>query len=160
MKSVIKCVWLGLSLVVFSGIIGSGLAADTHVIVGTQQVNWTYNSKASTPSQPLVVDDLKVGDTIDIQIPAGPIPHGFITITKAGSVPATETKDLVLACGETATSKPNAVLQEVNCGAASQFGVRFKGSMQLQVMPNFKGDVNFWCIVHHAGMAGVLRLKQ
>jgi hypothetical protein len=131
------------------------LAADTHVIVGTQQVTWTYGGKKSTPSSPLVVDDLKVGDIVEIQIPQGPIPHGFVTIANGA-----ESRDLVLACGDSKTSKPNAVLQEIKCGPASKFGVRMTGSMQLQVLNTFQSETDFWCIVHHQAMAGVLKLKQ
>ncbi len=88
-----------------------GLAADTHVIVGTQQVSWAYNGQRSTPITPLVVDDLKIGDILEIQITAGPIPHGFITTKKnQGGQPA-EDKDLVQACGQ--TNAPSAVLREM-----------------------------------------------
>jgi hypothetical protein len=133
----------------------AGFAADTHVIVGTQQVTWTYNGKKSAPNSPLVVDDLKVGDIIEIQIPRGPIPHGFITLSNGA-----ESKDLVLACGDNKSSKPNAVLQEINCGPASQFGVKFTGSLQLQVLDTFKDETDFWCVVHRQGMPGALKLTQ
>jgi hypothetical protein len=139
--------------------VNSSLAADTHTIIGTQQVNWTYNGQKSTPTTPLVVDDLKVGDIVEIQIPKGPIPHGFVTITKGANSQQVESRDLVVACGEDKNAKPNAVLQEGNCGAASQFGVIFQGSMQLTVLPSFKDPVDFWCVVHHGRMSGTLKLK-
>jgi hypothetical protein len=149
-KSIGVCVALG--AVIAPSII---LAADTHVIVGTQQVTWTYNGKKSTPSSPLVVDDLKVGDIVEIQIPQGPIPHGFVTTSNGA-----ESRNLVLACGDNKTSKPNAVLQEINCGPASKFGVRMTGSMQLQVLDTFQSETDFWCVVHLQAMSGVLKLKQ
>ena len=55
--------------------------------------------------------------------------------------------------------KPNAVLREIDCGAASKFGVAFKGSMRLEVFDTFKGETNFWCVIHHAIMSGTLKLK-
>jgi hypothetical protein len=102
-----------------------------------------------------VIDDLKVGDIVEIQIPQGPIPHGFVTISNGA-----ESRNLVLACGDNPTSKPNAVLQEINCGPASKFGVRMTGNMDLQVLGTFQGETDFWCVVHHQGMPGVLKLKQ
>jgi hypothetical protein len=155
-ESTVLCLTLG-AIVTQSS---TCFAADTHVIVGTQQVTWTYNGQKSTPGTTLVVDDLKVGDIVETQIPSGAIPHGFITIKKSANVPPVESKDPVLACGENKTSKPNAVLQEINCGPASKFGVRFTGSMQLQVLDSFRDETDFWCVVHHAVMSGALKLKQ
>jgi hypothetical protein len=138
------------------------LAADTHTIKATQQLTWTYNGQASKrDGTPLVVSDLKVGDVVEIQIDPGPIPHGFVTIKAITNLPPTEneTKDLILACGENKNAKPNAVLQELDCGAGTKFGVRFTGSMRLEVLDTFKTDVHFWCVVHHFGMTGTLKLK-
>jgi hypothetical protein len=153
--SLTVCLALGLAI----GLASTSFAADTHVIVGTPQVTWTYNGQKSTLRKPLMVDDLKVGDIIEIQIPAAAIPHGFITVKKDANQPPMETKDLVVACGEDKSSKPNAVLRELDCGGASKFGVKFTGSMRLEVLPAFKGETNFWCVVHHAAMAGTLKLK-
>jgi hypothetical protein len=138
----------------------ASLAADIHVIVGTQQLTWTYNGNKSTQNVALVVDDLDIGYIVEIQVPEGPIPHGFITITKNADEPAVESKELVLACGEEKSTKPNAVLEETNCGTASKFGVRFTGSMQLVVLDTFKDETDFWCVFHHALMQGELKLKQ
>jgi hypothetical protein len=137
---------------------GTSLAADTHVIVGTQQITWTYQGQKSTPTKPLIVDDLKKGDIVEIKIDPGPIPHGFITVKKTGNAPPVETKDLVWACGQ-GSQPPNAVLREMDCGGASKIGVQFKGSMRLEVLDTFKDDTDFWCVVHHARMAGTLKLK-
>jgi hypothetical protein len=137
-------------------------AADTHTIKATSQITWTYNDQASKrDGTPLVVDDLKVGDVVEIQIDPGPISHGFVTIKMIANLPPSEneTKDLVLACGENKNAKPNAVLQELDCGAGSKFGVRFTGSMRLEVLDTFKAETNFWCVVHHFGMTGTLKLK-
>ena len=124
-----------------------------------QKIAWSYNGKESTTNTPIVVDDLKVGDIIEVQVP-GPFPHGFITIKKNADGQWTEIKDPVLTCGENAGSKPNAVLREIDCGAASQFGVSFKGSMRLEVLTTFSSDTDFWCWVHKRAMAGTLKLKN
>jgi hypothetical protein len=154
-------VWFGCTVLSITAFCGRpGVAADTHVIVGTQQVTWTYNGQKSTSAQPLAVADLKVGDVIDIQIPPGAVPHGFVTIRrKAGQQPV-EDKRFVRACGESKDQKPTAVLQEVSCGNKSQFGVRFTGDMRLEVLDTFKTDVDFWCVVHTTKMAGTLKLKS
>ena len=134
----------------------TGFAADTHVI-STQGVAWTYKDKKSTPTTPLAVDDLKIGDIVEVHI-AGPIPHGFITIKQNGGGPPVEDKSPVLACGEDNAAKPNAVLRELDCGATSKFGVAFTGSLRLEVMNTFKDPVDFYCVIHKAGMPGVLKL--
>jgi len=153
--SLILYLVLGLAI----GLADPSFAADTHVIVGTPQVTWTYNGQKSTLRKPLMVDDLKIGDIIEIQIPPAALPHGFITIKKDANQPPLETKDLVVACGEDKSSKPNAVLRELDCAGASKFGVKFTGSMRLEVLPTFKDETNFWCVIHHAAMAGILKLK-
>ncbi|TPJ90609.1 hypothetical protein FJ434_06280 [Mesorhizobium sp. B2-5-13] len=143
---------LALGAIVVAG--GASFAADTHA-VATKNVAWTYNGKASTKTTPLIVDDLKIGDIVEIQID-GAIPHGFVTIrTKDGT--STEAKDLVWACGQ--DKGPNVVLRETDCGAASQFGVQFKGKMRLEVLDTFKDPVDFWCVIHLGGMRGTLKLK-
>jgi len=136
----------------------SAFAANTHVVVAHPNLTWTYGGKTSSQTQPLQVDDLQVGDIIDIQVPQAP--HGFITINKTATG-QTETKDPVLACDETATSKPNAVLREIQCGPGptSNFGKSFKGSLKLEVLPTFKNPVDFYCVVHKAVMPGTLKLK-
>jgi hypothetical protein len=145
--------------VVFVAVItcsSAGFAAETHVI-GTQGTAWTYKDKKSTPAVPLPIDVLKIGDIVEVKI-AGPIPHGIVTIKRSNGAPPVEDKSPVLACGEDKTAKPNAVLREIDCGAASKFGVTFTGSLQLEVMDTFKDPVDFYCVIHKAGMAGVLKL--
>jgi hypothetical protein len=137
----------------------TGFAADTHVIAATPQVSWTYHGQTSSLKKPLMVDDLKIGDIIEIQIPPAAIPHGFITVKKDANAPPVESKDFVVACGEDKNAKPNAVLRELDCTAASKFGVKYTGSMRLEVLNTFKDPVNFWCVVHRAAMPGVLKLK-
>jgi hypothetical protein len=137
----------------------TSFAADTHVIVGTQDITWTYNGRVSARNKPLMVDDLKIGDIVEVQIPAGDIPHGFVTTKKDATGAIVVTKDPVLACGEDQNSKPNAALREINCGAASQFGIEYTGSMRLEVLATFKDEVDFYCVVHRAGMPGALKLK-
>lgn len=142
------------------GVAVGSFAAETQVIVGSQQtVAWTSKGKSSTARAPIVADGLKVGDIVEIQIPAGPIPHGFAAIKKAGNS-STETKDPILACGEDPKSKPNAVLRETDCSGASKVGVTFKGSLKLEVMDTFKDDLNFWCVVHRAAMPGVIKVAK
>jgi hypothetical protein len=155
MGSLIGCLVLGVATMLAN----TGFAADTHVIMTTPQVACNYHGQISTLRKPLMVDDLKIGDIIEIQIPQAAIPHGFITVKKDAGQPPTETKDLVAACGEDKSSKPNAVLRELDCGTQSKFSVKFTGSMRLEVLNTFKDDVYFWCVVHRAAMAGTLKLK-
>ncbi|MDE5464929.1 hypothetical protein [Bradyrhizobium sp. CSS354] len=137
---------------------GAASAADTHVI-GVQGLAWTYKDKKSTASTPLTVDDLKVGDIVEVQIPSGPVHHGFVTLKRTDGGPAIEDKSPVLACGEDATAKPNAVLRELDCnGTTSKFGVAFTGSLRLEVTDKFKDPVDFFCVIHKGGMPGVLKL--
>jgi hypothetical protein len=150
----ILCLVLGLAI----RLAEPSFAAETHVI-GTAQVSWTYHGQSSTLRKPLMVDDLKIGDIVEIQIPPAALPHGFITIKKAPNQPPVDTKDFVVACGEDKGSKPNAALRELDCAGASKFGVTYTGNMRLEVLPAFKEDINFWCVVHHAAMAGTLKLK-
>jgi hypothetical protein len=153
-----------LALVAGSLSSGAALAADTHVIKASSSITWTYNGKSSkTDGTPLVVDDLKVGDIVEVQVSADGIPHGFITIKQVANLPPgqNETRDLVIACGEQPASKPNAVLAETECGgASSKFGVPFTGSMKLEVLKTFQADTNFWCVIHRFGMTGILKLKK
>jgi hypothetical protein len=137
-------------------------AADTHVITAASAVQrvWTYTLNGTTkstsspnPSTPVVIDDLAVGDILDIEIPQGN--HGFVT-TKNGA----EDKEFVWACGEDKTTKPNAVLQEINCTGNSKFGLPITGGMQLIVLPTFMDETDFWCVLHKGMMIGVLKLKQ
>jgi hypothetical protein len=131
----------------------AGASAETHVIT-TKNFNWSYKGQAS---QLIRVDDLKVGDIIDVQI-AGAIPHGFTTIKK-DPPPIVAIDDPVIKCGEADSAKPNAVLREIECAEKSRFGLRFVGSMKLEVLPKFSGEVPFWCVVHTAGMQGILKLQ-
>ena len=126
----------------------SPVVADTRVIKAMRPVAWTSNGQSSShDGTPLIVGDLKVGDVIDVQI-SGPNPHGFVTIKQLTDNADNEARDLVLACGEDKATKPNAVLREIECGAASQFGI----------LDTFKNDVNFWCVIHLSGMTGTLKL--
>ena len=141
---------------------GPSLAGDTHVIKSSG-LSWTSGGKnpSKTDGTPIVIDDLKIGDIIDVQIAPGFPQHGFITITQLANVPPdqNETKAPVWTCG-VATKPDTAVLREIECGAASQVGVKYSGSMKLEVLGTFKADVNFWCFVHHFAMTGTLKLKQ
>jgi hypothetical protein len=145
----------------------SSFAANTHLITADKagQKVWAYKLPDGTtksisdpntnPPTPVVVDDLAVGDIIEIDTPQGN--HGFIT-TKNGA----EDTDLVAICGEDPNTKKTAVLQEISCAAGSQFGqtMKPKASMQMVVLPTFNGETDFWCWVHKGEMPGVLKLKQ
>jgi hypothetical protein len=149
MQSSVACVVFGALLTCSS----PGFAADTHVI-GTRGIAWTYKDKKSTPAAPILIDDLKIGDVVEVQI-AGAIPHGIVTIKRNDGAPPVEDRDPVQACGE---DKSNAALREINCGAASKFGVAFTGSLRLEVTDKFKNPVDFFCVIHKAGMPGVFKL--
>jgi hypothetical protein len=137
--------------------VGRSFATDTHVIVATDDPQWSYNGQQSAL---ITVGDLKKGDAIEVQVPKETtFQHGFVTIRKT-PLPITPIEDLVLKCGEAESAKPNAVLKE-DClpGAMSQFGIPFKGSMKLIVLEKFKEDVPFWCVIHKKIMQGVLKLQ-
>jgi hypothetical protein len=141
-----------------SFVANASFAADTHTIVAHSNLTWSYNGKSSTATSPILIDDLKAGDIIEVQIPGGI--HGFVTIRKnAGGAAPTEITDPVLACKEAESSKPNAVLREIECGTASKFNVRFVGSLKLEVLAKFKDPVNFYCVQHKGAMPGTLKLK-
>jgi hypothetical protein len=146
--------WLLASALAFGA---PAFAADTHVVVAHSNLTWTYNGQTSAADHPVAVDDLKVGDIVEIQVPSGP--HGFITIKRGAAGAITEIRDPVIACGEAEGSKPNAVLKEIDCGATSKFGVAYKGSLKLVVLATFKDPVDFYCFVHKAAMPGALKLK-
>ena len=149
-----------LAICVACGVVAGSFAAETQVVVGSQQtVAWTSKGKSSTARAPLVLDGLKTGDIVEIQIPAGPIPHGFAAIKKSGNS-STEVKDAVLTCGEDPKAKPNAVLRETECSGASKVGTTFKGSLKLEVLDTLKDDLNFWCVVHRAAMPGIIKAAK
>lgn len=133
-----------------------GFAADTHVIK-TDGFAWTYKDKRSTPAVPVAIDDLKVGDTVEVQIADDGIDHGFVTIKRAAGTAPQPDPTRVQACGE---SKPDAVLREIDCGTAgSQFAHKFIGTMRLEILSTFKDPVDFYCTEHKAGMPGTLKLS-
>jgi len=133
-------------------------AQDTHTIT-VQGIAWKYNGKLSTAASPIMVDDLKIGDFVEVTLPGG-IPHGFVTIIKKTPPPSDKFLDAVLACGETPASKPKAVLKEVcAAGAASNFNKIFVGTLKLEVMNTFTTPVDFFCVQHKDGMPGTLKLK-
>jgi len=133
----------------------SSVAAVTHVVSATRARKWSYKGQAA---QITIVGDLEAGDVVEVQVPEG-IPHGFTAIKKDGEK-VTEIDNVVLKCGEDANAKPDAVLKEAGCvDGKSQYGIQFKGSMSLEVLPGFHDDVPFWCVVHTEMMQGVLRLK-
>jgi hypothetical protein len=158
--SPILCVWIN-AVVLFAS---TNADADTHVIVGTQRTTWKFGGQESTTSgKPLIVV-VKKGDTVEIQIPGGSIPHGFVTINKRGDQRPVEAKDLVIACGE--GSKSGAVLRETGCtGGPSNFGNPngFVGKITLEVLDNFPATaagVNFWCVIHQKRMWGIITLVK
>lgn len=132
---------------------------DTHTIGIAPGLKWSYKGQAS---KMIVVDDLRIGDIIEVTIPnSGVIHHGFTTIRK-DPPPIKPAPDLVLKCGEAASATPDAVppvLKEIECGEESRFGVEFHGTMKLEILPTFAGEVPFWCVRHTDGMQGVLKLK-
>jgi hypothetical protein len=149
---------LGASFLVTSGV----YAADTHILAAKSNAAiWTYNGQSSkTDGTPVVIADLKIGDTLEVDIPVGPAHHGFITIKKDAGGSITEIKDPVLACDEAPATKPNAVLKEIECnGKPSNLGKIFTGTMKLEVLPTFNSDVDFYCFQHKSIMTGILKLK-
>jgi hypothetical protein len=155
MRNRISLLCVGLSALAWAA--GTSVAADTHVIVATDDLQWSYNGQKS----PLItVNDLKKGDTVEIQVPANlTFAHGFITINLGP--PITTTEDPVLKCGEAGGPKENTAALKEDCapGAKSQFGQTFKGSMKLIVTDKFTKDVPFWCVKHKSIMQGVLKLQ-
>lgn len=152
------CVWTCTTVTFVS----TNARADTHVIIGTQKVTWESEGQSSTTKGVPLEVKVKKGDTLEIQIPSGDIPHGFVTINKGGDENPAEAKGLVLACGEDPQSKPDAVLRETGCtGNPSVFGDEngFNGTLKLDIVDNFGVDVNFWCVIHKKKMWGTIKLK-
>jgi hypothetical protein len=153
-----------MQLSVASAVFGAALlganpvfAADTHVIT-VEGFAWVYKGKKSTTATPIAVDDLKKGDIIEVKIDDSGIPHGLVTIVRNPGTPPPPPvvqKKFVQACGET---NDDAVLRETECGATSKFGVAFTGSLKMEVKNNFKDPVDFFCVVHKAGMPGQFKL--
>jgi hypothetical protein len=155
MKNRISILCVGVGALALSA--GTSVAADTHVIVATDDLQWSYNGQKS---QLITVGDLKKGDIVEIQVPDKlTFAHGFITINTGP--PITTTEDPVLKCGEAGGPKEKTAVLKEDCapGAASQFGLTFKGSMKLIVTDKFKNDVPFWCVKHKGIMRGVLKLQ-
>jgi hypothetical protein len=147
----------GLVIVAVASLSGASRAAENHVIVATDDITWSSNGQESTTNgDPLVVEVAK-GDTIEVQVSAG-IPHGIVTLDKPGNQNPALKPDLVIACGE--EMREGAVLREIECGAASQFGKPFVGTLKLEVLDTFSADTNFWCVIHRGSMWGVLKVKQ
>jgi hypothetical protein len=163
MNRILRGITVCAAIVAVSSVFSQSFGADTHVIIGTQQRTWTYNGHTSVinPPTPLIVDDLKPGDIIELQVP-GSIPHGFIPIkTQSGQSPV-QTTEAVLACGDPENAKPNAVLRELDCGPTSKIGIRLNNGakLRLEVLDKFSDEVDFWCVVHLGQMLGSLKLKQ
>jgi hypothetical protein len=142
-----------------AGFASTQALAETKVIKGTADITWLSNGNESQiDGTPIIIDNLQVGDIIDVQVGAN-VQHGFITIKQLADVNDNQTAAPVLACGEDKATKPNAVLREIECGANSQFGQNFTGSMKLELLGTFTNDVNFWCTEHFFMMTGTLKLK-
>ena len=86
MQSIQSSVIVSAALAVSFTFAGPAFAAENHVIkVGDDDFSWTYKDKASAAGSPLVVDDLKIGDTIEVQLGDGS--HGFVTTKKNDTPP-------------------------------------------------------------------------
>jgi len=153
------CLSLGAGLM-FSA---SGFAATTHVITADQEKRvWHYDNGSSSKvdGTPVLADDLKIDDVVEIVIKDG-LPHGFV----AHGGKQGDDSDLVQRCGETEKVKPNAVLRELCDGSTTKYAQPFivgadgTGTLRLQVLSKFKDDFKFWCIFHKSAMQGVLSLK-
>ena len=154
------CVWTCTAVTFVS----TNARADTHVIIGTQDITWESEGQSSTTKGVPLVVEVKKGDTLEIQIPLGDIPHGFVTIEGRANENPAEAKGLVLVCGEDPQSKlaAMAVLRETGCtGKPSVFGDEkgFSGTLKLEIEDKFGADVNFWCVIHKKMMWGTIKLK-
>ncbi len=121
---------------------------------------WASEGRQSTRDGVPLVVKVKKGDTLEIRIPNNGVTHGFVTIRGKTDENPSEAVDLVLACDQ--VPKPNAVLRETGCtGKQTNFGNEdgFTGTLKLEVLDKFRGDVNFWCVIHTATMWGTIQLK-
>ena len=146
---------LGVSLL---GVGSTVQARADNILIENQGSKWKLGTNAASPL-PVAA---KKGDVIEFKVTG---PHGVVTLDKPVPPPGTPAPPapvpdltLVLACGEDAASKPNAVLREIECGAASKFNKLLTAPMKLEVTDKFAADVHFWCIVHKAGMWGTIKL--
>jgi hypothetical protein len=153
MRTSLTVALLSLDLLACS-LLAHGEARADNILITNQGSKWRL---APNPGvNPLPVE-VKKGDVIEFRL-AG-LGHGIVTLNKPGSDPnAAENLQLVLACGEDPSSKPNHVLREVECGL-SRFNAELIPSVKLQVTDNFQADVNFWCIIHLSDMWGTFKLK-
>jgi hypothetical protein len=142
---------------------GDCLAANNDVIMATNSATWKSDQGESKKQGRIpLVEKVKQGDTLEIQIAEGIGPHGFITIKGEANDDATnpaEAPELVWACGQPETEdRKNAPLHEIDCtGTDTKFGTITTGTMKFEVTNNFKG-VNFWCVQHTDHMWGKLEL--
>jgi hypothetical protein len=149
---------LGICVLISASVVSGALArADNLVITATSQRTWKSGSDHSgIDGTPLNVK-IKPGDTIEIQVPPGSGTHGFVTIDGKGTGNPKEITAPVISCGE--SDNNTAVLKEIECGTKSKFDVIFTGTLKLQVLQTFKGDLNFWCVQHTNVMWGTITLQ-
>ena len=155
---------LGASLVI--SLVGSARADEISITTKPAPGiggKWVLGARESNGQTPLEVE-VKKGDVITIKLPTAALVHGFVTIDKkpwkgVDQVDdARDKKELVVACGQ--AELDSAVLQQVDCDSQpAKFGETSKGTLRLQVLENFTGDVFFWCTAHFQMMWGVLKLQ-
>lgn len=136
-----------------SASLGFNQAWAKTILIENQGAKWKLGGTAVSP---LPVNDVEKGDIIEFKINGT---HGVVTLDKPGNQTPSPKLDLVLACGEDPSSKPNAVLRETECGATSQFN-KVTTSVKFEVTDKFQGDVHFWCIIHKSEMWGTFKLRS
>jgi hypothetical protein len=143
------------ALVSFAALADYGGAAAANILIeATASSTWrSGGSESGDESTPLIVE-ARAGDVLEIRILSGP--HGFVTLDKPGNQSPSIAVKFVQACGETSQEKPDAVFRETEC---SRFNKRLVANMKLEVLPAFRNDVHFWCIVHQSGMWGTIKPK-
>lgn len=128
-------------------------ARADNILIENEDAEWKLGG--GKPANPLPFE-AKKADVIEFRVTG---PHGVVTLDKPGDQMPSPDLQLVLACGEDPSSKPNHVLREVECGSSSLFNKVLTAPMKLEVTDRFQSDVHFWCIIHKRGMWGTIKLK-
>lgn len=136
----------------------AGRATDL-LIEATADNTWKFGKlESGGVTKPLMVP-VKTGDVLQFKVLGGS--HGVQTLDGKGSASPKADHKYVRKCGETAATKPDAVLAETGCppGNASFYDKvlpREMVSLKLEVLGSLKSDVHFWCKVHKKDMWGTI----
>ena len=152
MRTSLGAVLLSLGLLGASSLVAAPARAE-NILITNQGNLWRLGSAPGV--SPLNVN-VKKGDVIEFKLAT--LGHGVVTLDKPGNQNPSAALQLVLACGEDPTTKPNHVLKELDCVVRSRFNAQLIASVKFEVTDKFSADVPFWCVVHLEDMWGTFKL--